>query len=777
LEYLIVYEDIQENRQIRKIMSTGIILSSEQHHQSSTLERRSKLQTTTSKDQTEAPNQTSDHIQDSLNPLPTNPRKPRSKRNIMASKLINPVYIHYDSQPPIANKSIVSNASTNTKDTNSPPPNESGKLIPNTWSRSHMRSVRRLGNEASENSNETGSQRQPQSSTKGPLNRSGHSSYTSFKDPVEEIVPVETKEEDPKSCFDSHFKIPNDDRVNERGKIINSFFGETNTTVNVSLSTSPSKPSKAVLSNKLKASSKYNKSPINNVNGAVSVDSMIVTAKKSSSARRLREIRSRERGRRVAGHSALRNENEKAQGTVRFQQQYEPKMDELYYPEPTDYDFEYDRFGFVIDNTANDQTTQLPTLPPTSSTIEMDAPKLQQTMNPEELEAKREAKWIKMLDQWDKIITASPTSAQQTRLKRRVRKGIPHNIRGRVWATLANIPQKTSGEKKGEYKHLLKVASKTSGKGGILNSVFHLDPRQEYPQPQMNQEEQEKDGLGLLGVCGSKESEQVFKDTIERDVNRTFPTHKMFLDEEQEPETKDEGASGDDTKRKASYFLKAKGGQAALRRVLRAYSIIDPEVGYCQGMNFISAMFIIVLKDKEEQAFWLLESIMEDSPCRMRGLFGNGMAQAQEVLFIAEKAIYQYLPNIAAHFDRENIHVTMFATQWLLTMYSSCFSFDLVMRVWDCFLFEGWKIAYRVMLAILSIYEKELLSMRFEDILEFLKVMPTIVDGELVMQTAFDIPLRTKHITKYRLDYVTKGGGVSSHGSRRSRRNYEDEKE
>ena len=46
------------------------------------------------------------------------------------------------------------------------------------------------------------------------------------------------------------------------------------------------------------------------------------------------------------------------------------------------------------------------------------------------------------------------------------------------------------------------------------------------------------------------------------------------------------------------------GGQAALRRVLRAYSYYDPEVGYCQGMNFIAGMFLTIMS--EEEAFWLL---------------------------------------------------------------------------------------------------------------------------------------------------------------------------
>jgi hypothetical protein len=48
----------------------------------------------------------------------------------------------------------------------------------------------------------------------------------------------------------------------------------------------------------------------------------------------------------------------------------------------------------------------------------------------------------------------------------------------------------------------------------------------------------------------------------------------------------------------------AEGGQASLRRVLRAYSCYDREVGYCQGMNFIAGMFLTFTS--EEDAFWLL---------------------------------------------------------------------------------------------------------------------------------------------------------------------------
>jgi hypothetical protein len=55
---------------------------------------------------------------------------------------------------------------------------------------------------------------------------------------------------------------------------------------------------------------------------------------------------------------------------------------------------------------------------------------------------------------------------------------------------------------------------------------------------------------------------------------------------------------------KKSKFAVAEGGQASLRRVLRAYSFYDREVGYCQGMNFIAGMFLTFMS--EEDAFWLL---------------------------------------------------------------------------------------------------------------------------------------------------------------------------
>jgi TBC1 domain family member 10 len=137
----------------------------------------------------------------------------------------------------------------------------------------------------------------------------------------------------------------------------------------------------------------------------------------------------------------------------------------------------------------------------------------------------------------------------------------------------------------------------------------------------------------------------------------------------------------------------------------------------------------------------------------MRGMFGEGMKETHKVLYVGEKLLHHYLPRLARHLDKEHVHVTMYATQWLLTQYTSSFSFDLVFRVWDCFLGEGWKIIYRVMLALMLKYQSQLIKMTFEEILTFFRELPSKVEGHQIMDIASKIPLRRAVIARYESDW------------------------
>ena len=54
-------------------------------------------------------------------------------------------------------------------------------------------------------------------------------------------------------------------------------------------------------------------------------------------------------------------------------------------------------------------------------------------------------------------------------------------------------------------------------------------------------------------------------------------------------------------------------GQNALRRVLLAFSVHKPDVGYCQSMNYVAAMLLLCLELSEERAFWVMVALIDDN--------------------------------------------------------------------------------------------------------------------------------------------------------------------
>ncbi len=45
-----------------------------------------------------------------------------------------------------------------------------------------------------------------------------------------------------------------------------------------------------------------------------------------------------------------------------------------------------------------------------------------------------------------------------------------------------------------------------------------------------------------------------------------------------------------------------------MRRILRAFALSHPHIGYCQSLNFLTGMLLLFLD--EEEAYWLLVTIV-----------------------------------------------------------------------------------------------------------------------------------------------------------------------
>ncbi|KAL0072388.1 GTPase-activating protein [Marasmius tenuissimus] len=178
---------------------------------------------------------------------------------------------------------------------------------------------------------------------------------------------------------------------------------------------------------------------------------------------------------------------------------------------------------------------------------------------------------------------------------------------------------------------------------------------------------------------------------ILRDLGRTFPHHDYFTD--------GQGI-----------------GQENLYNVLKAYSLYDPQVGYCQGLPFVVAILLLNMPD--EEAFSLLVRLMEVYD--LRGHFLPEMPKLQLRLFQFDRLIEELLPVLHVHFLRQGIKSSMFCSQWFLTMFSYRFPLEIVFRIYDSCLANGIEAMFGFSIALLHKNEETLLGLKFDEILSFL---------------------------------------------------------
>ncbi|KAF8472924.1 rab-GTPase-TBC domain-containing protein [Russula ochroleuca] len=178
---------------------------------------------------------------------------------------------------------------------------------------------------------------------------------------------------------------------------------------------------------------------------------------------------------------------------------------------------------------------------------------------------------------------------------------------------------------------------------------------------------------------------------ITRDLGRTFPQHEFFTD--------GQGI-----------------GQENLFNVLKAYSIYDPQVGYCQGLPFVVAILLLNMPD--EEAFCLLVRLMYTYD--LRGHFLPEMPKLQLRLFQFDRLIEEQLPVLHVHFLRQGVKSSMFCSQWFLTLFSYRFPLEIVFRIFDNCLASGIEAIFGFALSLLQKNEAKLLSLKFDELVAFL---------------------------------------------------------
>lgn len=340
--------------------------------------------------------------------------------------------------------------------------------------------------------------------------------------------------------------------------------------------------------------------------------------------------------------------------------------------------------------------------------------------------ARRRKKWIALMKDnglsSDKPQQFPPKS---DKVKRFVRKGVPPEWRGAAWFWYAGGPALLA-KHPGVYDDLIRRAA--------AGQVSETDD-----------------------------------EIIERDLNRTFPDNIKFKPDP----TIAPGQVRDSTRTVAEPETPM---LQALRRVLQAFSIYNPKIGYCQSLNFLAGLLLLFME--EEKAFWMLNTITR---VYLPGTHELNLEGANVDLGVLMTSIKDMMPSIWAkiggeldgsslpHSTLRLPPITLCTTAWFMSCFIGTLPIETTLRVWDSFFYEGSKTLFRIALTIFKVGEQEIKAVN--DPMEIFQVVQTIprriIDANLLMDTCYKRRNGFGHLSQ---DTIEKGRAER-------RKGYADERE
>uniref|UniRef100_A0A670YAF3 TBC1 domain family member 4 n=1 Tax=Pseudonaja textilis TaxID=8673 RepID=A0A670YAF3_PSETE len=211
------------------------------------------------------------------------------------------------------------------------------------------------------------------------------------------------------------------------------------------------------------------------------------------------------------------------------------------------------------------------------------------------------------------------------------------------------------------------------------------------------------------------------------DLGRTFPTHPYF-----------------------SSQLGA--GQLSLYNILKAYSLLDPEVGYCQGLSFVAG--VLLLHMSEEEAFKMLKFLMFELGLRKQ--YRPDMTILQIQMYQLSRLLHDYHKDLYDHFEANEISPSLYAAPWFLTLFASQFPLGFVARVFDLMLLQGPEVLFKVALSLLGSHKPLILEHEnLETIVDFIKsILPNLglVQMEKTINQVFEMDI-SKQLQAYEVEY------------------------
>lgn len=86
--------------------------------------------------------------------------------------------------------------------------------------------------------------------------------------------------------------------------------------------------------------------------------------------------------------------------------------------------------------------------------------------------------------------------------------------------------------------------------------------------------------------------------------------------------------------------------------ILKTYAFFNPEIEYCQGMNFVAGFLYLVFRD-EEKCFKAMQEIIQVN--NMAELFNPELPRLKLLFYQLDRLVSLHLPALHSHFKVKSL--------------------------------------------------------------------------------------------------------------------------
>ena len=174
----------------------------------------------------------------------------------------------------------------------------------------------------------------------------------------------------------------------------------------------------------------------------------------------------------------------------------------------------------------------------------------------------------------------------------------------------------------------------------------------------------------------------------------------------------------------------------SLGRILHAYSNIDEELGYEQGMAFFAAFLVMYLD--ETSAFWCFHNLMRSPKFNCRELFLPGFPRVVQMNKVWKVLLKAKCKSIHAFLERADVDPFVYTTSWWLVSFLSCqLEMKVALTVFDRFVVFGSRAILSFGLAIVVMHKDDLVNLDVDSLVRYLqspKDSPMISDWKRLVK-------------------------------------------